>query len=109
MAQHCQRAGKRFRTQLVVSIRTHEHDAGYGETRDISAGGLYFYTNSDLSGTHSLRLVLPLPPELRESGRNWVICNAEIVRIERQPDGRLGVGAQLKRYEILSEHGGEVR
>jgi hypothetical protein len=109
MAQHCQRAGKRFRTQLVVSIRTHEHDASYGETRDISAGGLYFYTSADLSRTHSVRLVLPLPPELRESGRSWLICNAEVLRIEPQSDGRFGVGAQLKRYEILREHGDRAR
>jgi hypothetical protein len=93
----------------VISIRTHEHQASYGETRDISAGGVYFYTNTDLSGIHAARLVFPIPPELREDGRTWVICHAEIVRVERQPDGRLGVGAHVRRYEILTDLSSDVR
>jgi hypothetical protein len=84
MTQLHHRASKRFPAQLVVAIRTSQHQASYGETRDISAGGIYFSTTTDVSELEPLRLVLPLPPELREDGRAWVICHAEIVRVDKQ-------------------------
>jgi hypothetical protein len=87
----------------VVAIKTHEHQVCYGETRDISAGGIFFWTATDISSAKTLRLVLPLPPELREDARAWAICHAEIVRLERHSDGRLGVGAAVRRYEVLTD------
>jgi c-di-GMP-binding flagellar brake protein YcgR len=103
MTQLHHRAAKRFPTQLVVAIKTPQHQASYGETRDISAGGIYFSTATNLAEMESLRLVLPLPPELRDDGRAWVICHADVVRVDKQEDGRLGVGAAIKRYEVLTE------
>lgn len=97
------RIGKRFQTQLAVSGSERSRFQGIGETRDISAGGMYFYTESAIMEGSQIELLLPLPPQLSGSREIWVLCKAEVVRTEIAPDGRTGVGATIESYEIVPE------
>jgi hypothetical protein len=105
MFEKSQRATRRFPTRVAVSINhaNGEHHGGYGATRDLSVGGVYFYTPSRLQKAHELRLVLPLPPELVEGSPAWLICDAEVLRVEPQKNERFGVAARITHYEVLHD------
>ena len=99
------RIARRFPMQLAVSEKT--ADGGmfqsFGQTRDLSAGGVFFYTDEEFTPGSRFELILPLPPQLADAREVWVLCQAEVVRSEVGPDGRRGVGALIQKYEIVPE------
>ena len=72
------------------------------ETRDVSANGVFLYTNSKMEKGTDVELVLILPPELTSGEKCWVCCQATIVRVEEQGTD-FGVAAQIRRMDILPE------
>jgi hypothetical protein len=75
-----------------------------GFTRDLSEGGIFLYTNSQVAEGSELEMVLVLPPEITQGEKRWVCCQASIVRVEDDPAaGRRGVAADIHRMEFLPE------
>ena len=72
------------------------------ESRDVSANGVFLYTNSKMEKGAEVELVLILPPELTAGEKCWVCCQATIVRVEEQGKD-WGVAAQIRRMDILPE------
>ena len=100
------RTGKRLPMQLLVSGRSSDGSTfeEIGETRDVSAGGVYFYTKNDVAEGSDIDLLLPLPPQLADRREVWVLCKGEVARVEVAPDGqRHGVGVLIESYEIVPE------
>jgi len=62
------RLGKRLPIKLVVAGRS--RDGGefeeIGQTRDVSAGGVFFYTSTDVMPNSPIDLLMPLPPQLAD-------------------------------------------
>ncbi len=80
------RTAARFDTALAVDV-----EGLSAQTRNISAGGVYFETDVDLP----LGSLLSLSVQFTEGGRkHWLACEGTVVRIT-QADGRNGVGARL--------------
>ena len=102
---HEKRVGKRFTIKLTVSAKSEA--AGFeelGETRDVSPGGIYFYTDREIGRETEIEIVLPLPPNLSETTHGaWVLCRCKVVRIEPSADGRHGIGAIIQSYELVPE------
>ena len=71
------------------------------QTRDVSANGVFLYTNSKMEKGTDVELVLILPPELTAGEKCWVCCQATIVRVEEGPE--FGIAAQIRRMDILPE------
>jgi len=44
-----------------------------------------------------------LPPEVTLAGRQWVCCNARIVRVEEASEGKRGVAAAIEKIAVLPE------
>ncbi|HZQ70996.1 MAG TPA: PilZ domain-containing protein [Terriglobales bacterium] len=99
------RRRKRVPVQVPVSIRTGsagEEASGY--TRDLSEGGIFLYTTSQVAEGSELEIVLVLPSEITQGEKRWVCCQASIVRIEEEPEGgRRGVAADIQRMEFMPE------
>jgi hypothetical protein len=99
------RTRQRIPVQLPVSIKS--EDGGTQETaqtRDLSSGGVFLYTQSKISEGDELELVLVLPSELTFGERRWVCCQASVVRVEApSTEGNFGVAAEIKRFEVLPE------
>jgi Tfp pilus assembly protein PilZ len=96
------RSGRRIPTRVPTRVRTRQGVDHSAETRDISANGIFLYTNSRMEAGAEVELVLILPPELTSGEKCWVCCQATIVRV--QEVGReFGVAAQIKRMDILPE------
>ncbi len=99
------RSSLRFRLQLPITIKRLKDglEQSQGETRNISIGGMYFCTTSQLDEGERIEIAVPLPPELRGDGDTWELCRARMVRVEQSPNGELGVGAIVERYDVVRD------
>lgn len=96
------RAGTRIKTRVSTRVRTTEGKDHNAQTRDVSANGIFLYTNSKMEKGTDVELVLILPPELTSGEKCWVCCQATIVRVEEKGSD-YGVAAQIRRMDILPE------
>ncbi len=75
-----------------------------GYTRDLSTGGIFLYTESQLNEGSELEMVLILPPELTRGEKQWVCCRASVVRVEDSEEGGdFGVAARIRSMDLLPE------
>ena len=99
------RSGRRIQARVPVSTRSPKESvqtAGY--TRDLSASGIFLYTQAQIQQGSELEMVLILPPELTHGEKRWVCCRAEVIRVEKSPAGAgFGVAASIRNIEILPE------
>lgn len=96
------RSGTRIATRVPTRVRTAQGSNHSAQTRDISANGIFLYTNSRMEAGAEVELVLILPPELTSGEKCWVCCQATVMRVEE--DGKeFGVAAQIRRMDILPE------
>jgi hypothetical protein len=96
------RAGTRITTRVPTRVRTLHGGDINAHTRDVSANGVYLYTQSRIEKGTDVELVLILPPELTSGEKYWVCCQATIVRVE-EGDAEFGLAAQIRRMDILPE------
>ena len=58
------RSGRRIATRVPTQVRTAQGADHTAETRDVSASGVFLYTQSRMEKGTDVELVLILPPEL---------------------------------------------
>jgi hypothetical protein len=99
------RSVERLAARVPVTIKTQPGAvATTGFTRDLSAGGIFLYTDSRIVPGSELEMVLILPPELNHGAKQWVCCRASVVRVEDSEDGGdFGVAANIRSIEVLPE------
>lgn len=99
------RAAKRFLMELPLTGKYTNGGAHpfTGQTKDVSAGGVFFYCDRELAVGTELQVIFPLPPDLRGAYPAFVICAVEVVRAEVTPDGRTGVAGRVKSYQLMRE------
>jgi PilZ domain len=97
------RSGRRFPIKLTVSRKS--EPAGMfeqlGETRDVSHGGVYFYSDREITRDSEIEIIIPMPPTLPDAGDASLLCRCKIARIEAVPGGRHGIGAIIKSYALI--------
>jgi len=96
------RAGSRIKTRVSTRVRTSGGKDHTAQTRDVSANGIFLYSNTKMEKGTDVELVLILPPELTSGEKCWVCCQATIVRVEEKGSD-YGVAAQIRRMDILPE------
>jgi hypothetical protein len=96
------RSASRITNKVPARVRTAQGDEHSAETRDVSASGIFLYTQSRMEPGSEVELVLILPPELTSGERCWVCCQATVVRVE-ESGTRFGVAAQIRRMDLLPE------
>jgi PilZ domain len=96
------RSGTRIATRVSTRVRTTQGIELPAQTRDVSASGVFLYTDSKMEKGSEVELVLILPPELTSGEKCWVCCQATIVRVEDEGPA-FGVAAQIRRMDILPE------
>ncbi len=96
------RSGRRIPTRVPTRVRTPLGADHSAHTRDVSANGVFLYTQSRMEKGAEVELVLILPPELTSGEKCWVCCQATIVRVEEE-GSEFGVAAEIRRMDILPE------
>jgi hypothetical protein len=97
------RHSKRFPMELPVRVTPQDGAEQKCATRDISAGGVFFFCDLEFVLNSPIQLVMILPPEITGGGKLWVCCHGRVVRVEDSADGQRGVAVKVERLEFLPE------
>jgi hypothetical protein len=97
------RAVPRTSWKLPASLKASSRARARVELRDVSSRGLFFFTDSKLQEQSKVEIVLMMPPEVEPFGRQWVCCQATVVRVEQEKPDKLGVAAVINRCEALPQ------
>lgn len=71
------------------------------ESRDVSSRGVYFFLPQAVNSGSPVEILLTLPHEITLAGPVKVRCLGRIQRSEAEQTGRVGMVAQIERYEFL--------
>jgi hypothetical protein len=97
------REARRF--TMTLPLRVFPRDsAGFelqAQTRDVSYRGLYFLAEAKFSVGNAIEFVITLPQQVTQSGDVSIRCQGQVVRVEPNENGRMGVAAKINRYEFL--------
>ena len=98
------RSAPRFAMRLPLLARfsnggAHEE---HTFTRDVSYSGAFFYVDLEVGGRRQLELILTLPPEGETPASIRVRYTGRVARLERSPEGRVGVAAAFGSCEYLA-------
>jgi c-di-GMP-binding flagellar brake protein YcgR len=106
------RATKRFRLKLPITVRW-TNRSGIGEARteseDISSRGVYFVLPEEIKKGSSAEFVLVLPHEITLAEPVRIRCQGRVQRTEMKGLNRVGIAAEIERYEFLRGKGDEER
>jgi len=99
------RAAQRFDYQLPVSV--HRADGGneeFGFTQNLSARGIFFYTDCPLQAGAKVEITLMMPAEITLSENMRVRCLGKVLRANPPASGgKTGVAVLLEHYEYLPD------
>ncbi len=101
------RSSRRFEWRLPVSLRYgsgggRERDREMANTRDISARGVFLFSDKKLEKGSEIELIFIMPPDIQPMAKQWVCCKARVVRVEDREAGKqFGVAANIERCEAL--------
>jgi PilZ domain-containing protein len=98
------RAAQRFQIKLPMVVRWTSGSAigeASTESRDVSSRGVYFFLPKEVSSGSPVEILLTLPHEITLAGPVKVRCLGRIKRAEADEPGKIGVVAQIERYEFL--------
>jgi hypothetical protein len=101
-----QRTTRRFTLKLPLTVKLQNGEAQQvpAETKDVSARGVFFYFDSDLSAGSPLEFTLTLPPEITLTENIRVRCTGRVVRVDHSEGStQVGVAAAIEQYEFLND------
>ncbi len=97
------RAAQRFDFNRSVSVRRGSEE-GLAFTQDLSARGMFLYTDMVLRTGDDLELVLNMPSEITLSEDVRVRCQVRVLRVlPAATSHKSGVAVLVKNYEFLKE------
>ncbi len=97
------RAAQRFDFHRSVSIRRGSEE-GLAFTQDLSARGMFLYTDMVLHAGEDLEVVLDMPSEITLSADTRVRCQVRVLRvIPAASSQKSGVALLVRNYEFLKE------
>ena len=104
--QQEKRAARRFPLRIPVTVNHPESSkqAEAAQLRDVSARGISFFVESEVTQGSPIGFTMTLPPEITLTESIRVQCKGRVVRVENgQPQGKLAVAAVIEEYEFLPE------
>ena len=97
------REARRF--VMTLPVRVLAHDVSSPElkahTRDVSYRGLYFLSEARFENGTEIDFILTLPQQMISAGDVNIRCHGKVVRVESTDNGRIGIAAQIERYEFV--------
>ena len=101
------RREKRIAAKVPVTVKK-KHGGAIeefeGQTRDVSARGVFMYLSNRVAEGSELELVFPMPGGASPAEDTWVRCKARVLGVEKTDSGhRFGVAAVLESYEKLED------
>lgn len=102
------RAAQRFELHLPLAVRFEGRTAA-GFTQDVSARGIFFYSEANLPEGAIVELTFTMPSEITLQDSMPVRCCGRVLRIAPPQGGqRSGFAVRLDSYEYLPADQGEL-
>jgi PilZ domain-containing protein len=99
------RAAQRFEFHLPVSVRVANAEGQvHGFTRDLSAKGAFFYTETAMAEGTSVELTVTMPSQITLTENMRVRCRGKVTR-SVTVEGKFGAAVQIEKYEFLTQSG----
>src|SRR5437870_5107826 len=98
------RGTRRFALRLPISLHLPDHPDVEAQSKDVSARGVYFFSQGLVEEGMPVEFTLTLPPEITLTHSVRVRCRGRALRVEPNSaaDGRMGVAAVIDDYQFLS-------
>lgn len=94
-----QRTNRRFSLKLPVELST--GTKVMAETRDVSARGVFFYVDSEVSEGSPIEFTITLPPEITLTESIRVKCTGRVVRVDQSSSNpQVGIAAAIEQYDF---------
>jgi len=98
------RRSKRFPMELPVTVKPQDGTEQKCATRDISAGGVFFFCDFEIMQDSPIQLVMILPSEITGGEGQWVCCHGRVARVvEDSTNKQRGVAVKVERLAFLPE------
>ena len=106
--RHERRAAQRFDYQLPISLKMQGQESEQGGfTQNLSARGVFFYSDCAIVEGASIELTVLMPAEITLTESMRVRCRGKVLRVVHCNGAtKIGVAAQLEGYEYLPEAAG---
>jgi hypothetical protein len=104
--QHERRSRQRFEFQLPVTLRVNGNDhVQPGFTQDLSARGVFLYTDTCVKEGEAVELTLIMPSEITLTENMPVRCRGKVLRVvEHEPiNHKVGIAVEFQGYEYLPQ------
>jgi hypothetical protein len=103
-AQSEQRRTRRFAMQLPVTVKLPKggEESVAAQTKDVSARGIFFYLDSQLSEGSNIEFILTLPPEITLTESIKVRCTGKVVRVDEGAGSQVGIAAAIDQYDLIT-------
>jgi hypothetical protein len=106
MSPQERRMMRRFDMRLPAIVHLDGAADFHTETQNVSARGVFFYLDRDVSAGKKLEVTLTFPPHITLTDSVRVRFSARVVRVEHPlPSARVGVAAMIEDYEFLRSDG----
>ena len=73
------------------------------ESQDVSSGGIYFFLSEHIEAGSPVEIVMTLPAEDALESRTHLRCRGHVQRTEVTESNRIGVAAQIERYDFFTQ------
>jgi len=101
------RAAQRFELHLPLAVRFEGHTVS-GFTQDLSARGIFFYTEANLPEGAVVELTFTMPSEITLGESMPMRCLGRVLRVAPPEGGqRNGIAVRFDSYEYLPADAGE--
>lgn len=88
--------------ELPLEVKAGNSMRMEGITRDLSARGVYFYIERDALFDRTVEFTVIFPKEVTGLTNLIVHCVGNVLRVEASDRGKIGVAAEIQRYEFVS-------
>ena len=98
------RLNQRFHIRLPMTVRWTSGSAvgeAKTESTNVSSRGVYFILPKSMKSGSPVEILMTLPHEITLAGPVRVRCLGRVSRSEDQNTGKVGVVAEIERYEFL--------
>jgi hypothetical protein len=100
-----QRKTRRFNMTLPLTVKlpAGEVDLQAAQTKDVSARGVFFYLDSEVSEGSPIEFILTLPPEVTLTESIRVRCTGKVVRVDQGKGEQVGIAAAIDQYDFMED------
>jgi len=98
------RLNQRFQIRLPMMVRWTSGSAVgelITESKNVSSRGVYFYLPKQVKSGSPVEILLTLPHEITLAGPVRVRCLGRVARNEDSDPARIGIVAEIERYEFV--------